>query len=655
MNIFLPFLLCIFTQTILAQQISSKEATDFTKQENKVYLQKLNFNDKQDFLDASHGFIAELPNGVIKDKNDRIIWDLSVYDFEKDDNPPDTINPSLWRMAKLNLNNGLFKVTDNIYQIRGFDMSNMTIIEGNTGLIIIDPLVSKETAKAGLDLYYQNRPQRQVLAVIYTHSHVDHFGGVKGVVDEQDVKNGKVRIIAPEGFLEAAVSENVYAGNAMSRRSQYQYGTFLPVGPKGQVDTGLGKSVSTGEITLIPPTDSIRETGEKLTIDGIEMEFQMAPHTEAPAEMLIYFPQFKTLNSAEDMTHTLHNLYTLRGAQVRDAAEWWKTINTAIDRYGDKVEVIIAQHHWPKWGNANIVAYMKKQRNLYKYIHDQVLRYLNKGYTPIEIAEMLELPAAIDIPWYNRGYYGSVNHDAKAVYQRYLGWYDSNPANLHPILPVEAAKKYVAYMGGAKKVIKQAKIDYSKGEYRWVAEVLKQVVYADPDNRTAKELLADAFEQLGYSQENPTWRNEYLMAAYELRNGKQKDFIDTASTDVIMAMSPEMILDFMGLSLNGPKASKQSGTFNFMFSDLDKNYAVTLEDGVLIYSPEKKLPDADVTIEWAKPTMVMTLAGKTTLEQEIASGNVKIVGKKQKFIDLLQLLDKFQPTFNIVTPNPLEQ
>ncbi len=629
-----------------------KDATAFTKQINAEYLKALDFNNKEDFADASRGFIAAVPNGLVKDDKGNVVWNLNNYAFIQADTVPDTVNPSLWRIAQINLNNGLFKVVDRIYQIRGFDLSNMTIIEGNKGLIIIDPLISKETAKAGLELYYAHRPRKPVVAVIYTHSHVDHYGGVKGVISQQDVDAGKVKVIAPNGFLEEAVSENVYAGNAMSRRSQYQYGYFLDRGARGQVDAGLGKSTSLGEVTLIVPTVTIYKTGEKLNIDGVDMEFQMAPDTEAPAEMLIYFPQFKALASAEDLTHTLHNLYTLRGAQIRDANKWWKTINDAIDTYGERIEVVFAQHHWPKWDNKNIIPYMKRQRNIFKYIHDQSLRLMNLGYKSIEVAEMLVVPPAIANEWYNRGYYGSVNHDSKAIYQRYLGWYDSNPANLHPIVPTEAASKYVQYMGGANNVIKLAQDDYNQGNYRWVAEVMQQVVFSDPSNKQARDLQADAFEQLGYQQENPTWRNEYLMGAFELRNGENKGNFSTASEDVALAMTPEMLLDFMGLRLNGPKAKDQTITFNFVFSDLkNQTYAVTLEDGVLVYSPNKTLANADVTVTWPKKAMVAIIFGARTVDQEVADGKITIKGDMNKLKDLFALQDNFSTDFNIVTPN----
>ncbi len=631
--------------------IAPKDASAITKHINNSFLAKLPFSNKQDFEDAQRGFIAALPEGNVKLNDGTIIWDLNKYAFLKDDKVPDTVNPSLWRIAQLNMNNGLFKVTDRIYQIRGFDLSNMTIIEGDTGIIIFDPLISKEVAKAGLDLYYSNRPKKPVIAVLFTHSHIDHYGGVKGVVSEDDVKAGKVQIIAPSGFLEESISENVYAGNAMSRRAQYQYGAFLEPGPRGQIDAGLGKSTSLGEVTLIPPTVTIDTTGQKLTIDGIDMEFQMAPGTEAPSEMLVYFPQFNALCAAEDLTHTLHNLYTLRGAQVRDANKWWKAINSAIESYGDKVQVVFAQHHWPKWGNENIVPYMEKQRDQFKYLHDQSLRLMNQGYTMIEVAEAIDVPKPVANEWYNRGYYGSVNHDSKAVYQKYLGWYSSNPADLHSLVPVEAARKYVEFMGGPDSVIKRAKASYDKGEYRWVAEVMKHVVFADPSNKKARELQADAFEQLGYQQENPTWRNEYLMGAYELRNGVPKDNIDAASKDTVLAMPVDMILDYMGLRLNGPKAKNVFSTFNMKFPGTpEQNYAVRLQYGVLIYTPNKQYKTADVTVTWPKSAMIGVLTGVTTVDKQIAANQVKIVGDKSKLQQLFDLQDNFKSQFNIVTP-----
>ena len=630
-----------------------KEATSYTKEKNEQVLKDLPFSDTKDFEDAKKGFVATLPKLVIPSSDGHNVWDITSYDFLNGKSAPFTVNPSLWRIAQINNMNGLFKVTDRVYQVRGFDISNMTIVEGNTGLIITDPIMSAETAKAALDLYYQNRPKKPIVAVIYSHSHGDHYGGVRGVITDEDVKSGKVKVYAPEGFLEEAVSENVYAGNAMGRRALYMYGALLPRGEKGQVDGGLGKTTSVGSVGLIAPTDIISKNIETKTIDGVQIEFRLVPGTEAPSEMIMYYPQFKLLNTAEDATHTLHNLYTLRGAQVRDAAKWWKAIDTMLGAYGDKVEIVIAQHHWPKWGNKDINTYLAKQRDAYKYIHDQTLNLANKGYTMNEIAEMIKLPDVLEQEWSLRGYYGSVNHDAKAVYQRYLGWYDSNPANLNPLPPEEAAKKYVEVMGGSKSVIKKAKEYYKKGDYRWVAELMNRVVFAEPDNQEAKNLAADALEQLGYQAENATWRNEYLMGAYELRNGKVKlpAGIGADTPDTIRAMTVDMFLDYMGIRLNGEKAKNTSLTMNWDIPDIKSKYTVTMENSVLVYRKVDSFKNSpDVTLTLSKESLNNILVKQSTLDKEIQNGSAKIEGNTEKFKEALTFFDTFTPDFNIVTP-----
>ena len=636
---------------LLAPRAQAQEdATAMTRQSNASVAQQLPFQDSEDFEDARRGFVATLPDATIRSADGRVVWSLKDYEFLKDE-PPPTVNPSLWRVARLNLNHGLFKVADRIYQIRGFDISNMDIIEGDAGLIVIDPLISAEVARAGLELYYQHRPRKPVVAVIYTHSHVDHYGGVKGVVSEDEVRSGKVTVLAPEGFLEEAVSENVFAGNAMGRRAIYMFGILLPKGERGQLDSGLGKTTSVGTVTLIPPTDLVKKTGETRTIDGVEMTFQMAPRTEAPAEFLIHFPQLRALCAAEDATHTLHNLYTLRGAQVRDAKSWWKTLNESVVLFGGKTDVVFAQHQWPTWGQKKVLDYLKKQRDLYKYIHDQSLRLMNHGYTMLEVAEMVKLPRSLDREWYNRGYYGSVNHDAKAVYQRYLGWYDSNPANLHSLPPEEAAKKYVEFMGGPAAVIARARESFNKGEYRWVAQVMNHVVFADPENRQARELQAAALEQLGYQTENPTWRNEYLMGANELRHGVPRAIaMRVDSRDTLRAMTVELLLDYLGIRLNGPRAEGKTITMNWSFTDTGETYAVTLENAALTYTAGMQLPAADATITFRRATLDRVLVGETTLDKEIEAGSIRIQGDRRKLAELLSLLDSFEPMFNIVTP-----
>jgi len=629
----------------------SKEAASFTKDFNNQVKSELPFNNKEDFQDAKRGFIDSLPEQVIKDEKGNVIWNLKEYNFLKNSANPATVNPSLWRQSQLNLYNGLFKVTDKIYQIRGFDLSNMTIIEGNSGIVIIDPLISTECSKAGLDLYYKHRGKKPVKAVIYSHSHVDHFGGVKGVTTQEDVNSGKTQILAPEGFLEHAVSENVYAGNAMSRRAVYMYGALLPKSEKGQVDAGLGKTTSIGTTTLIEPTMIIKSTGEKKVIDGVEIEFLMAPHTEAPAEMLMYFPKEKALCTAEDATHTLHNIYTLRGAEVRDAKAWWKYLNETIERFGDKTEVVFAQHHWPKWGNKNILTFLSNQRDMFKYLHDQTLNLMNKGYTMVEIGEMIQLPDSLNQQWYNRGYYGSVNHNVKAIYQKYLGFYNSNPSTLYELPPVEAARKYVEFMGGADNIIKKARESFKKGEYRWVAQVMNQVVFADPNNTEAKNLTADALEQLGYQAENATWRNEFLMGAYELRNGMSKKAGTTAnSSDVLGAMSAEMFFDYLGISLNSTKAKGKKIKTIWNITDTKEQYLLSLDNSVLIYTPDKKIGNPDATITLSKKELGKFATPDFNFKEQVNKGTIKITGSRQKLEELFSLMDQFDQQFPIVTP-----
>lgn len=630
----------------------TNSASPVTQQMNAAVLNQLPFSNKTDFADAKRGFIATIPDATIKKDNGQIVWSLKQYAFLSTANAPATVNPSLWRQAQLNMNNGLFKVADRIYQVRGFDISNMDIIEGDTGIIIIDPLISAETAKAALDLYYQHRPKKPVVAVIYTHSHVDHYGGVKGVVSEADVQSGKVKIIAPEGFLQSAISENVYAGNAMSRRSIYMYGALLPKGETGQVDGGLGKNVSLGTITLIPPTDTITTTGETQTIDGVQIVFLMAPNTEAPAEMLMYFPQFHALCVAEDATHNLHNLYTLRGAQIRDAMAWWKTLNEAITLFGDKTDVVFAQHQWPTWGQTNVINFLSKQRDMYKYILDQTLRLMNEGYTMSAVGYMVKLPPSLANEWYNRGYYGTVSQDARAVYNKYLGYYDSNPVNLNPLPPVETSKKYVELMGGPQVMLTKAKTYYNNGDYQLVAQLMNYIVFADPTNQTAKNLEADALEQLGYQQENATWRNEYLMGAYELRNGvPAQTETETASPDTIKAMPLDMFFDYLGIRLNGPKAEGKTITFNWNFTDTKQHYAVALENSVLSYTPNAQFPHADTTLSLTRATLDAINLRQITIAKAIANGDIKVSGDSKKLDELFALFDNFPPMFNIMTPN----
>ena len=634
------------------QPAASKPATDATKAANKKVLESLPFQDKSDFANAERGLLAKPDKLTIKDANGRVVWDLESYkEFIGLDKPaPETVNPSLWRNAQLNMQYGLFEVIPGIYQVRGYDLSNVTFVQGKTGWIVFDPLISAETAKAAFELVTEKFGKKPIHAVIYSHSHVDHYGGVRGIVDEADVKAGKIKIVAPDGFLEHAISENVIAGNAMGRRAIYMYGALLPRNPRGGVNGGLGQTTSTGTPTLIAPTDTITKTGQELDVDGVKMVFQMTPGTEAPAEMNTYFPGMKAMWMAENTTNTLHNILTLRGAQVRDALKWADFLNETIELYGAGTDVKFQAHHWPMWGNAEIIDYWKKQRDLYKYIHDQSVRLMNEGYTGVEIQDLIELPPELDQEFYNRGYYGTLRHNSRAVYQRYMGWYDGNPSSLNALPPEPAAKKYVEYMGGEDAVLKRAQADFDKGEYRWVAEAVKHVVFANPNNQAAKDLLADTYEQMGYQAESGPWRSVYLQGAFELRNGVPKTGgIATASPDTIQAMPPEMLFDYFGVRLNGPKAAGKKIALNVDFTDLKKQYALVVENGVLNYSTTPLAsPDAKLTL--AKTALDEIQLGTATLDKQIDAGKVKIDGKRESVTEFLGLLDNFPFWFNIVTP-----
>ncbi|MGB8397951.1 alkyl/aryl-sulfatase, partial [Bradyrhizobium sp.] len=597
------------------------------------------------------GFIATLPDGTVAGPGGRPAFDSKPYAFLQQDEVPTTVNPSLWRQAQLNAVNGLFEVTARVYQVRGIDISNMTIIEGDSGLILIDPLLSNETAKAALDLYLANRPAKSVAAVIYTHSHIDHFGGAKGVISAEDAAAGKVRVIAPDGFMEHAVAENVIAGNAMSRRAQFQFGSTLPVGPRAQIDTGLGKALSRGTASLIPPNDVIRQTYETRMIDGVEIEFHLVPGSEAPAEMLLYFPQFKVLNMAEDASHTMHNLYTIRGAEIRDGRLWSRYIGDAIARYGDKADAVIAQHHWPVWGNARVVAFLKKQRDLYKFIHDQSVRLLNHGLTATEIAEKLRLPPSLASDWSSRGYYGTLSHNAKAVYQFYLGWYDANPADLNPLPRAESARKQVEYMGGADAVLKRAREDFAAGQYRWVASVTSQLVFADPANREARELGADALEQLGYQSEAATWRNAYLLGAAELRGGvPPAPGASSANAELLKGVSIDLAFDFLGVRLNAAKAEGKRIVINWTFTDRDETYVMNLENSALTHRAGPLDDNADAGVKLTRAALDAITLKQRSFLGSVATGDVAISGNPLKLRELFGLLDDFAPDFEIVEP-----
>lgn len=629
-----------------------KPATEATRRANAAMAGTLDFTDKQDFEDAQRGLIARPDTLTIKGDKGNVVWDMEQYKtYIGDDKPaPDTVNPSLWRNAQLNMHYGLFKVTDRIYQVRGYDLSNVTFIQGDTGWIVGDPLSTSETAKAAFQLVTQHLGERPVVAVIYSHSHGDHYGGVRGIVDEADVKAGKVKILAPEHFTEEAVAENVIAGNAMARRGIYMYGPLLPRNPTGGVNGGLGQTIPNGSVGMILPTDLIKRTGETRTIDGVQLVFQLTPGTEAPAEMNVFLPQFKTMWMAENATHTLHNLLTLRGAQVRNALVWSKFLDQTIDTYGPQIDTEFASHHWPMWGNQRILKFLGDQRDLYKYIHDQSVNLMNKGYTGTEIADMLQLPPSLAKAWYNRGYYGTVKHDSRAVYQRYMGFYDANPTTLDQLPPEPAAKKYVEYMGGSAAVLQKARVDFDKGEYRWVAEALKQVVFAEPDNREAKELLADTYEQLGYQAEAGTWRSIYLTGAYELRNGVPKaGALNLQGPDTVQAMPPDELFDYWGVRLNGAKAAGKDMALGFDVTDIGKRYTLLVRNGALT-SSERAATKPDARLTLAKPVLDRIQLGQVTVDQAIAAGDIKVEGDRAKVKDFFALLDTYPFWFDIVTP-----
>src|SRR5215217_8182729 len=512
--------------------MDQKPPTAVIESAHRQHLKDLPFGDTADFEDTDRGFIAAQQPCVIKAADGRVVWDNDAYSFLSGD-APTSVHPSLWRQSTLAAKQGLYEVVEGVYQVRGFDLSNISFIEGDTGVIVIDPLISTETAAAALALYREHRGNRAVNAVIYTHSHVDHFGGVLGVTSQADVDAGKVAVLAPEGFVQHAVQENVYAGTAMTRRATYMYGTLLPIGRQGQVGCGLGQRTSTGEVAMIVPTLDVRATGETHTIDGVEIEFQMAPGTEAPAEMHFYFPRYRALCMAENATHNLHNLLTLRGALVRDPHVWSGYLTEAIDRFTDKVDVAFASHHWPTWGQDRVIEFLSTQRDLYAYLHDQTLRLLNQGYTVVEIAEMIELPPALTNSWSTHGYYGSVSHNVKAIYQRYMGWFDGNPARLCPHPPAEQAQRYVAAIGGLDRVVELAQRAFDDGDFRWAATLLDHAAFTDAAHAGVRELYADTLEQLAYGAENATWRNFFLAGTTELRQGSFGTPTQTASPSIL--------------------------------------------------------------------------------------------------------------------------
>ena len=629
-------------------------ATTITAEANAEWYEKLDFSDRREFANAERGWLDNAEGRIIDGDDNRSVWDLQSYgDLNRD--APDTVNPSLWRNTQLNAKAGLFEVCDGIYQVRGFDMANTTFIRTDHGWIVFDVLMCKENMKAARELMEERFGPLDIKAVLYSHSHVDHFGGVEGIITREQVADatlslkkqlasGKTPVLAPAGFLKHAISENVYAGIAMARRAQFQYGTVLDKGEKGALSVGIGMGQSTGTVSLIAPTYEIGEDVPKLTIDGLEIEFQLTPGTEAPAEMNAYFPKYRALWMAENCTGTMHNLYTLRGAEVRDANDWAKYIIEADQRFCDKTDVVFQSHNWPHWGE-EIHDYLLNTAAIYKFIHDQTLHYMNQGYTSTEVAAMLTLPEKLEKVWYTRPYYGTLAHNAKAVYQKYLGWYDANPVNLNPLPPSDTAKKLVEYLGSTDAVLRKARKDFEKGDYQWVAQITKELVFADPSNQKARNLCADALEQLGYQAESGAWRNAYLMGAAELRKGNLSGLARTANGlgSAMKEMTVDMLLDYISILTDANAAQNDDVTLNLIVTDVNEKFYVTRKNGILLsYSGENR-PDAQATVTCKRLQLLALMQGQQ-------AGQVQVSGDATALKRLLAYASKFEKTFNVIEP-----
>ncbi|WP_454630594.1 alkyl/aryl-sulfatase [Bradyrhizobium cenepequi] len=637
------------TETIAGE--APKDAAPSVVAQHAAMLDALPFYDTADFDDAARSFLGTIENAHIATAQGRVVWSLEPYRFLSSEDAPPTVNPSLWRQSRLNMHHGLFEVVPGVYQVRGLDIANMTLIEGDSGVIVVDTLTSIEGARAAMELYFRHRGRRSVAAVIFTHTHTDHWGGARGVLEDETLSSGQVPIIAPDLFMEHAVSENIIAGPAMLRRAQYQFGPFLAKGARGQVDCGLGKSMAAGSVALLRPTDLILATGDRRVIDGVEFEFQMAPNSEAPAEMHFYLPRYKLLNLAENCTHNFHNLLPFRGADVRDALAWSKYLGEALKMWGGKAEAMCGQHHWPVWGRERIDTMIRQQRDLYKFAHDQTIRLMNHGLTASEIAETIRLPKSLEGAWHGRGYYGHVRHNVKAIYQKYLGWYDANPVNLDPLPPVESGRKYVEYMGGADAILERARKDFANGEFRFVAQAVSHLVFAEPDNAAARALLADTFEQLGYAAESATWRNSYLFGAQELRQGMPKAPARPAMPrETLAALRTEQLWDVLGIRLNGPKAEGKRIVLNWTFTDTSETFILNLENCALTYVADAQAEDADAGFTLARSTLDEVIAKLTTFPEAVAGGKISISGNGMRLAELMMLMDEFPRMFEIVEP-----
>ncbi len=630
---------------------TQKDASAMTAETNEAVYALLDFSDERERDFASRNLIAAPETLELTDESGKVVWSQKAYAFldGADGSPaeaPATANPSLWRNAQLNHLYGLFEVVEGIYQVRGYDMTNITFVAGDTGWIVFDPLMSVECSRAAFELVTENLGSRPVTGIVMSHPHVDHYGGIKGIVSEEEVAERSIPIIVPAGFAEHAVAENVYAGNAMGRRASYQYGVMLDPGPQGSLSIGIGMGQSKGSISYIAPTDTIVATGDVRTIDGVTMEFQMTPGTEAPAEMNTWFPDLKALWVAENCTGTLHNLYTLRGAEVRDGNAWANYLMETKARYGAEAQVTFQAHNWPHWGNDVVNEYLESTAAMYKFITDQTLMYVNLGYTSTEIANMIELPSALEKNWYTRQYYGTVRHNAKAVYQKYMGWYDANPVNLHPLAPADTAKKFVEYFGDTDAVLARAAQDFEAGEYQWVAQVTNLIVFADPANEAARLLCADALEQLGYAAESGTWRNAYLTGAKELRFGVDDDpkYRTTGSADIQRAMEPAMMLDYLGILIDANAAQGLDLRINLAFTD-EEPYLLVVRSGVVLYERGVQDESADATLTMERLGMFAILN-----RDEEAQKAIRVEGDPDVIAKLTEHMAAFEFFFNIVEP-----
>lgn len=622
--------------------------TIHTQKAQQQALDSLPPDDREDFIDADRGLIAREASLIITSSDNTPIFEQDRYRFLQG-NAPASVHPSLWRQSQLNNYHGLYKVADGIYQVRGYDLATMSIIEGHNGWIVVDPLTTEETARRAMALARQHLGDKPVSAIIFTHSHIDHFGGARAIASPQQVRERSIRIIAPQGFMEEATSENALAGPAMSRRAIYMYGRDLPRSERGKVDNGLGKEPAIGTMGILAPTELIDTTPQPLNIDGVDFVFQYTPGSEAPAELTFYLPGQKAFCGAEVLSHTLHNLYTLRGAKVRDARRWSGYINDARDRFADS-EVMFFSHHWPVWGKTRINALMQEQADTFQFIHDQTLRLANQGYGPNDIAEQLTLPAALQTHYWNRGYYGTLKHNVKAVYQMYFGWYDANPAHLDPLPRKAQAEHYVQFMGGAKQLLANAEISFNAGDYRWVAEVLNHLVSADANNAEAKRLLALTYDQLGYQSESTAWRNVYLAAAWELRNGPPAQGINLVNmTGLLEQTAPEQFLQMFQVAINAEKAEGKVLRLNFTFVDQHENYVIDVVNSVMHFRRAVAATDANATLSLTRPMMVKLITGQLGIADALTSPDLTVTGSTLDLISFFALLDKADPVFPIVT------